>query len=675
MRRAWTPPTSSHAVETVSALAVEPRAGVRFVGGRTSAGDGGEGWFRWVGGDQSANVTIDPEQGIYVAPADDPTGASGAWVRVWQDFVKVEWFGAKGDAARPSESTGTPTGTDDTAAIVAACTFLQEVNFQPNFFVGNWGGYRLEFTANKAYRISGDNVLGTTRSRSTVSGDTGSLERQNWHINGNGCLLLWSPDTADDALIESHETFVRQVYENFTVVPCDLTGTMGWLYKNTANSGRNATHIHKFEAVQTANVGTTSASSATVGLKGLFRYEGDNLGDRLQTERCSFSQFETGFYSENGEAVSQHFSETSFTSYIDGATFFYIRKHGSGFSARGCEFLCKGDGVTLLKTEYLSGNDTGSNGAHVTMSISECRLEVESGNSFTMVDAEFGMIEVSDLATVPGGLPDATSELLIVKDSAVVTVSNCALYGRVVMGAPLVSNYKVSRRYQIMLKSCLFLMDLSQNIYVIDGSGTRVVYQDALIGEYERPALLVEDSNGRSVGWDGLSTDTDEYVFDGVYLGTNWPNLNQSERTIMCGRYRTASQRWYLDNDAGAARPYFVLPACCVITSMRLTRASVAVDHADELQVIVGNATHSVALDTSEARDVEVLSPEAIVVSGDDKDERTLSLQVLLASTPVNSPSVQGFLEVTYRQARGLNEIDTTEVGGVRQTRVESGVL
>ena len=72
-----------------------------------------EGTFVWSSANNSANVTADPQQGVYVAPASDTTGASGAWVRKYFGAVNVKWFGATGDGA-----------TDDYTAIAAARTFL-----------------------------------------------------------------------------------------------------------------------------------------------------------------------------------------------------------------------------------------------------------------------------------------------------------------------------------------------------------------------------------------------------------------------------------------------------------------------------------------------------------------------------------------------------------------------
>lgn len=114
MRRAWSPPTATLSTATVSSLASEPSSGVRYVRGRSADGDGGEGWFAWRSGDQSANVTDDPDEGIHVAPANDPTGASGAWVRVFSGPVHVAWWGCSPGA----------TAAANTTAINAAIAYL-----------------------------------------------------------------------------------------------------------------------------------------------------------------------------------------------------------------------------------------------------------------------------------------------------------------------------------------------------------------------------------------------------------------------------------------------------------------------------------------------------------------------------------------------------------------------
>lgn len=50
--------------------------------------------FQWSSANLSTQVTNDTQQGIYVAPSSDPTGASGAWVRQYSGIVEAPWFGA-----------------------------------------------------------------------------------------------------------------------------------------------------------------------------------------------------------------------------------------------------------------------------------------------------------------------------------------------------------------------------------------------------------------------------------------------------------------------------------------------------------------------------------------------------------------------------------------------------
>ncbi len=56
-------------------------SGTAYVTGKVTAGDGYEGRFVWVSGDQSARVTADTMDYVWVAPDYDSTGASGAWKR------------------------------------------------------------------------------------------------------------------------------------------------------------------------------------------------------------------------------------------------------------------------------------------------------------------------------------------------------------------------------------------------------------------------------------------------------------------------------------------------------------------------------------------------------------------------------------------------------------------
>jgi hypothetical protein len=101
-----------------------------------------EGLFVWDGSNQSANVTADAAQGIFVAPTSDPTGASGAWVRKYSGPVSVKWFGAVGDGV-----------TNDGAAIVNAIAFLRASATNSN------GNYK---ASQRLFVPAGHYYLGTT---------------------------------------------------------------------------------------------------------------------------------------------------------------------------------------------------------------------------------------------------------------------------------------------------------------------------------------------------------------------------------------------------------------------------------------------------------------------------------------------------------------------------------
>lgn len=95
--------------------------------------DGREGSFVFNTGDYSDMVSADPLSAVYIAPASDNDGSSGAWVRENYPYVNVKWFGAKGDGVI-DEANNTATGTDDTAAIQAGIDFLTDIKGGVLFF-------------------------------------------------------------------------------------------------------------------------------------------------------------------------------------------------------------------------------------------------------------------------------------------------------------------------------------------------------------------------------------------------------------------------------------------------------------------------------------------------------------------------------------------------------------
>lgn len=101
----------------LKALSLSQAASVKraYTLGRASVADGGEGLFVWLSGDQSSNVAADPQQGIWVAPTGDPTGATGAWKREHvYGVLNLRHFGATGIE-----------GDDATAAIDAVFAYCE----------------------------------------------------------------------------------------------------------------------------------------------------------------------------------------------------------------------------------------------------------------------------------------------------------------------------------------------------------------------------------------------------------------------------------------------------------------------------------------------------------------------------------------------------------------------
>jgi hypothetical protein len=79
-------------------------------------GHGAQVQFIDIGAAGDGLVGADEQKGVAVAPASDPSGASGAWLRVIESLVKVGWFGAKGDGV-----------TNDSAALAGASAYIRRM--------------------------------------------------------------------------------------------------------------------------------------------------------------------------------------------------------------------------------------------------------------------------------------------------------------------------------------------------------------------------------------------------------------------------------------------------------------------------------------------------------------------------------------------------------------------
>jgi hypothetical protein len=158
--------------------------------GRGAAGDGGAGQFRWVTGDQSANVTADTASGIWVAPTSAPTGASGAWQRIVEGDYFVDWFGTSADW-----------GAAATAAI-AALPSRGVVRFRPG------GDYTLNTQVSSGTKsffkidISGCTIRPRFASGAAFKFGTGAVAVSNIAFVGDGACYIEGGTTAEHPLFE-----------------------------------------------------------------------------------------------------------------------------------------------------------------------------------------------------------------------------------------------------------------------------------------------------------------------------------------------------------------------------------------------------------------------------------------------------------------------------------------
>jgi hypothetical protein len=82
----------------------------------------------------SALVAADTAQGVYVAPASDPDGSSGAWVRQWDGVLIFDWFGAIPNVDSAPAKTANNAAWDAVKDFVAALGWGEFYNGAPKIF-------------------------------------------------------------------------------------------------------------------------------------------------------------------------------------------------------------------------------------------------------------------------------------------------------------------------------------------------------------------------------------------------------------------------------------------------------------------------------------------------------------------------------------------------------------
>lgn len=151
-----------------------------------SEGVGRSGTFLFCSGDQARFVAADPGQGIFIAPSTDPTGRSGAWVRLFDGELDARWFGAVGDGIAEQEDVAINRAIKCAIAMASASIGLR-VRI-PN------GRYRISTPIDTTGGGTGQVALlgdGEFATRILPQGDFAAIKMASSHVNCGQFSIEW----------------------------------------------------------------------------------------------------------------------------------------------------------------------------------------------------------------------------------------------------------------------------------------------------------------------------------------------------------------------------------------------------------------------------------------------------------------------------------------------------
>ena len=372
-------------VDTLADLQALDTAGARSVQmlGRSSVGDGGEGYLYWQSGDFSTEVANDEvtagegDGGIYLAPSSDKTGASGAWVRLHMGAINLRWYGAVGDAS-----------ADDTATIDA---WLRAIDGNTGYIPAGVYRYVGSFDWPEGVNVYGD---GTPKIATfpQKGGDKDFL-RPGYKDQLAGSVLLFDGTATKTRSTVRSDRFSNPAYCTgyFGRRPPSLVDFAIIQNMDVRDAGGNLTTASTDNRASSYEVGL--ATEATLGdyrglnifgyfdAAGVWIHSGDNDGDTLNPDYNTFMACTIA----SGVAITGHDAAAG-----DGPANTGQRFVGSGIY--GYDHHNRDDSNPNIPTVFIDGVVPGTIGKIRGHSFSGCNFRTYSNDSIVFDYADDIMI-------------------------------------------------------------------------------------------------------------------------------------------------------------------------------------------------------------------------------------------------------------------------------------------
>lgn len=270
-------------------------------------------------------------------------------IGVWNDVadstlvhynVKVDWFGAKPDAAPPVNYTGTqlPTGTDSSDGFRRAFKYALQASVKTSSTFLKRPKVTVEAAPNGCYYVKGNNLMGCQ--------DT-SVVGMLVDFEGNSCQILHEVLVSSDTLIDNAYKMYSPHFKNFDVdVYTQLSGTRVGKFLDL----KGGSNTIKFVTPKFSNV-RVGTGFEYKGYDIIFNIDGTTMGDNGLVENGYFGGFNKFFNCVNPEAVNWKFQNNYIhPTTINSVIYNFPGSFSGSFTSQGNEILTAFNGERILKT-------------------------------------------------------------------------------------------------------------------------------------------------------------------------------------------------------------------------------------------------------------------------------------------------------------------------------------